>query len=158
MYLLHNHNDRNGKKWMEMGSNSIVSSLSQPVFKILWLFPRYLLKLYFSKPGATVLDFVPFWFFSMLLSLPTALSVSKYSSFSNHGLFPGFVCFLLSRFRLRILSWSLQRWYWAHIFQCAAQESHDSRLSVSDTAFKRLAKEVTTRSLLVERKSLVCNE
>jgi len=96
MYLLHNHSDRNGKKWTEMGSNSIVSSRSQPVFKFLWLFPRCLLKLYFSKPGAIVLDFVPFKFLSMLLSLPTALSVLKYLTFLHRVLFPWFCPFLVS--------------------------------------------------------------
>ena len=56
-----------------MGSNSIVSSLSQLVFKFLRLFPRCLLKLYFSKPGSIVLDFSFF-----LVSLDVA--------FSPHGI------------------------------------------------------------------------
>lgn len=45
-----------------------------------------------------------------------------------------------------------------YLSACAAQESHDSRLSVDDTAFKCLAKEVTTLDLSPLRKSLVCNE
>ena len=56
-----------------MGSNSMVSSLSQLVFKFLRLFPRCLLKLYFSKPGSIVLDFSFF-----LVSLDVA--------FSPHGI------------------------------------------------------------------------